>query len=175
MNKTLGAPGLASETWENTIPRGRGTGSARPTPPSNCRHTPAQPPENTKAPETGVSGASIVCTRRASDHASSRSASSDLAASFPASSVSRLCRRWVLRVSSNPASFGVAGCKFPGFPASQLSCFASRCSLQVSLNPASSGSTGDGSSSFLESRILQRCLHRISRSPRFLDFSFALR
>jgi hypothetical protein len=58
-----------------------------------------------------------VCTRRASDHASSRSALRP-AAGFPASRVSRLCRRWALRVSSCSASFGAAGCKSPGFPES---------------------------------------------------------
>ena len=129
----------------------------------------------TKTPETGVSGASIVCTRRASDHASSRSA-------LPT---------W-LRVSPPPVSSGCAGDGYFEFPRIrilrryrlqnprvspnlQLSCIASRCSFQVSLNPASSGSTGDGSSSFLDSRILQRRFRRISRFPRFLDFGFALR
>jgi len=67
------------------------------------------------------------------------------------------------------ASFGAAGCKIPGLPrVFQLSCLASRCSLQVSLNSASSGSTGDGPSSFLEFRILQRCFHRnLQVSPYF--------
>src|ERR1035441_6472966 len=95
---------------------------------------------------------------------------SDLAASFPASSVSRLCRRWVLRVSSNPHPSALQVANPRVSPRLQLSCLASRCSLQVSLNSASSGSSGDGSSSFLESRILQRCIDRISRFPRFLDF-----
>jgi hypothetical protein len=81
-----------------------------------------------------------------------------LAASFPASRVSRLCRRWVLRVSSNPHPSAPQVANPRVSPRFQLSCLASQCRLQVSLNSASSGSTGDGSSSFLESRILQRCL-----------------
>lgn len=123
----------------------------------------------TKTPETGVSGASIVCSRRSSDHASSRS----------------VFLTW-LRVAPPPMSPGCAGdgrFEFPRAPHPsapqvanprvaprlQLSCLASQCSLQVSLNPASSGSTGDGSSSFLALSILQRCLRpnlQVSLFPR---------
>ena len=93
---------------------------------------------------------------------------SDLAASFPTPSVSRLCRRWVLRVSSNPHPSALQAANPRVTPRLQLSCLASRCSLQVTLNSASSGSSGDGSSSFLESRILQRCLRlNLQVSPSF--------
>jgi hypothetical protein len=147
----------------------------------------------------------------------------DLAASFPASRVFRLCRRWVLRVSSNPHPSALQVAKSPGFPAfstvlhrlsMQFSGLPEFCifrlfrrwvfefpriphpsalppmnlrvspslhfqhrlamSLRVSPIPHLPGA-GDGSSSFLESRILRFCFRRIARFPRRSSSSSASR
>jgi hypothetical protein len=59
----------------------------------------------------------------------------DLAASFPASRVFRLCRRWVLRVSSNPHPSALQVAKSPGFPESSTVLY--RLSMQFSGLPES--------------------------------------
>jgi len=91
---------------------------------------------------------------------------------FPGSPSSYIALRFSLRVSPNPAS---SGCRrwfleFPRLPHPSASPSSNQrvspalllkqrlsISPRVSPVPASSGCAGDGSSSFLESRILQRC------------------
>jgi len=157
VNKTLGAPGLASETWENTIPRGRGTGSARPTPPSNCRHTPAQPPKNTKAPETGVSGASSMVNSQVHRAIHRPAQPSNGAPSLLASRIFRLGRRG----------------ESPGRPESSLLRLHQRMDLRlhqrmdlrVSSNLAPSSAPGNGVSGCPDARILRLCRFGVFGSP----------
>ena len=73
-----------------------------------------------------------------------------------------------LRVASILASFSGSVSEAPGCPVSSLLQFRLPMSLRVAPNPTSSDLTGDGASSFLDSRILQRLRERSFRFPRLL-------
>jgi len=72
------------------------------------------------------------------------------------------------RVASILASFSGSVSEAPGCPVSSLLQLRLPMSLRVSPNPASSDLAGDGASSCLDSRILQRLCVRGSRFPRLL-------
>jgi hypothetical protein len=72
------------------------------------------------------------------------------------------------RVASILASFSGSVSEAPGCPVSPLLQLRLPMRLRVAPNPRSSGLAGDGASSFLDSRILQRLCERSSRSPLLL-------
>jgi len=78
-----------------------------------------------------------------------------------------------LRVASNLASFSTSGDQAPGCPIALLFRLCLSMSRQVAPASASSGLAGYGSSSCLESRILQRIQHSSSELPRSFAFLVA--
>jgi len=102
------------------------------------------------------------------DHASSRQPCYAVA-SYLASCISWLCRRWIFEFPRISHPSAVLVIKSPGCPESLHPQQRFPMRLRVSPFPASSGCAGDGSSSFLEFRILQRC--RPNDSPGYPDSS----
>ena len=80
-----------------------------------------------------------------------------------------------LRVTSNLASFSTSGAQAPGYPKAPLLQLRLSMSRQVAPASASSGLAGDGSSSHLESRILQRAQRKNPELPRCLASGCACR
>ncbi len=93
---------------------------------------------------------------------------------LPESSIFRLFRRWFFEFPRAPHPSALPTVDSPGFPVSSTCQLRLAMSFRVSPIPHLPGA-GDGSSSFLESRILRLCLRRISKLPWLSASSIASR
>jgi hypothetical protein len=93
---------------------------------------------------------------------------------LPEFCIFRLFRRWFFEFPRAPHPSALPTVDSPGFPVSSTCQLRLAMSFRVSPIPHLPGA-GDGSSSFLESRILRFCFRRIARFPRRSSSSSASR